>query len=103
MAKRSASVNDVRDALQTIDDPELGVSIVDLGLIYDIAVNGTRTRIQFSLTTPGCPLVGYFQAEIERKAGEVPGIEHVELDLTYDPPWTPDRATEETRIALGMK
>jgi metal-sulfur cluster biosynthetic enzyme len=93
----------VREQLQKVLDPELGISIVDLGLVYGIAVSekGACT-ITMTLTTIGCPLFGVIQKEIEDKAMEIDGIEDVKIDLTFDPPWTPDKMSEESRIRLGL-
>jgi metal-sulfur cluster biosynthetic enzyme len=93
----------VRGQLQKVLDPELGISIVDLGLVYGIAISekGICT-ITMTLTTIGCPLFGVIQKEIEDKTMEIDGIEDVKIDLTFDPPWTPDKMSEESRIRLGL-
>lgn len=93
----------VREQLKNVLDPELGISIIDLGLVYDIVVSKEGTCvITMTLTTIGCPLFGVIQKEIEDKAMEIDGIEDVKIDLTFDPPWTPDKMSEESRIRLGL-
>ena len=93
----------VRAKLKLVLDPELGVSIVDLGLIYGISVSkdGVCT-ITMTLTTIGCPLFGQIQKEIEDRVMELEAIEEVKIDLTFDPPWTAEKMTEEARITLGL-
>lgn len=93
----------IKDQLQKVLDPELGISIVDLGLIYGIVISDEGACIiTMTLTTIGCPLFGVIQKEIEDRVMEVEGIEDVKIDLTFDPPWTPDKMSEESRIMLGL-
>lgn len=93
----------VREKLRLVLDPELGVSIVDLGLIYGISVSKENIcTITMTLTTIGCPLFGQIQKEIEDRVMELEVIEEVKIDLTFDPPWTADKMTEEARITLGL-
>lgn len=93
----------VREKLHEVLDPELGVSIVDLGLIYEVLVsNDGVCVITMTLTTIGCPLFGQIQKEIEDKVMEVNGVEDITIDLTFDPPWTPDKMAESAKIELGL-
>lgn len=94
----------VKKKLKLVLDPELGVSILDLGLIYEIVVNkeGICT-ITMTLTTIGCPLFAQIQKEIEDRVLEIPEVNDVKIDLTFDPPWTVDMMTEETKIQLGLE
>jgi metal-sulfur cluster biosynthetic enzyme len=85
------SRDDVLRALRTVFDPELGLSIVDLGLVYDVAIDVGRVRILMTLTEPGCPIHDAMQGWVERAVGAVPGVEAVDVAITFDPPWTPDR------------
>lgn len=93
----------VEEKLRLVLDPELGVSIVDLGLIYGISVSkeGVCT-ITMTLTTIGCPLFGQIQKEIEDRVMELDMIEDVKVDLTFDPPWGVDKMTEDAKIQLGL-
>lgn len=94
---------EAEEKLKLVLDPELGVSVWDLGLIYDIAVSKEGVcLITMTLTTIGCPLFGQIQKEIEDRVMEIPDIEEVKIELTFDPPWTPDKMNEETRIRLGL-
>jgi metal-sulfur cluster biosynthetic enzyme len=93
----------IRQKLTEVLDPELGVSIVDLGLIYNVEVdNHGVCLITMTLTTIGCPLFGQIQKEIEDKVMEVEEVEEVTIDLTFDPPWTPDKMSESAKIDLGL-
>jgi len=104
MGKSSKNLQEaVKDKLKLVLDPELGVSILDLGLIYEIIINkeGVCT-ITMTLTTIGCPLFAQIQKEIEDRVMEIPEINEVKIELTFDPPWTVDKMTEETKIKLGL-
>lgn len=93
----------IKDKLKLVLDPELGVSILDLGLIYEIVTNKEGVCvITMTLTTIGCPLFAQIQKEIEDRVMEIPEINEVKIDLTFDPPWTIDKMTEEAKIQLGL-
>lgn len=93
----------VRNQLQKVLDPELGISIVELGLIYGIAVDHDgKCIITMTLTTMGCPLFGQIQKEIEGRVMELEAINEVETSLTFDPPWTIEKMTPEAKIQLGL-
>ena len=81
----------VEQALEGVLDPELGLSVVALGMIYGIDVDGTTARIRMTLTAQGCPLHEVMVEAVRAAAGSVPGIERAEVELVFDPPWTPDR------------
>ena len=93
----------VREKLHLVLDPELGISIVELGLIYGIAVDAEgKCIITMTLTTMGCPLFGQIQKEIEDRVMELDAVEDVEISLTFDPPWTMEKMTPEAKIQLGL-
>ena len=91
------------DALQTVYDPEIPVNIYDLGLIYkiDIADNG-EVKIDMSLTAPGCPVAGEMPGMVARAVEEVEGAGEIEVLLVWEPAWTPERMSEDAKLALGM-
>ena len=93
----------VIEALQTVHDPEIPVNIYELGLIYelDLGPDGS-TLIQMSLTAPGCPVAGEMPGQVAEAVAAVPGVGEVEVTLVWDPPWTPERMSEDARLALGM-
>jgi len=94
--------DEVIEALRQVEDPELGMDIVDLGLLYDVEVRGSNVKVIHSLTSMGCPAGPLIQQDIDRVAHEVPGVEDVEIELTWDPPWTPDRMSDDAKFILGF-
>jgi len=91
----------VVEALRKVYDPEIPVNIYDLGLVYDVQVEGRRVRIKMTLTAPGCPMSVFLPSLVEEAVrAEVPEAEEVEVELVWDPPWTPLRVTEEGRRRL---
>jgi metal-sulfur cluster biosynthetic enzyme len=96
------SVDDIEAALTNVIDPELGLDFVELGLIYGIEVEGGDVHITFTLTSPGCPIGPQVSEQIEEFVSDVPGVESVESSMTFAPPWTPDRMSEDAKFALGF-
>jgi len=93
---------DVVEALHQVEDPELGMDIVELGLMYDVEVDGPRVRVLYSLTSMGCPAGPMIEDGIVEAARTLPGVEEVEAELTFDPPWTPDRMSDDAKFILGF-
>lgn len=93
-------VDQIHDVLRTIDDPEMPISIVDLGIVDDVAVQAGTATIRILPTFVGCPALEMLKAEIIRKASAVAGIGHVDVHFTFDPPWTPDRISPAGRADL---
>jgi metal-sulfur cluster biosynthetic enzyme len=93
---------EVFEALKQVEDPELGMDIVELGLLYDVEVDGPRVKVTHSLTSMGCPAGPMIQEDIVRTAREVNGVEEVEIELTWDPHWTPDRMSDDAKFILGI-
>jgi metal-sulfur cluster biosynthetic enzyme len=96
------SENDLLEALRQVEDPELGMDVVDLGLVYEVQVEGPKVKILYSLTSMGCPAGPLIAGDMERVSREVPGVEDVELELTFDPPWTPDKMSDDAKFILGF-
>ncbi len=96
------SQNDLLEALRQVEDPELGMDVVDLGLVYEVEVEGAKVKIIYSLTSMGCPAGPLIAGDMERVSREVPGVEDVELELVFDPPWTPDRMSDDAKFILGF-
>ncbi len=93
----------VEKALDTISDPELGISIFQLGLIYGVEVDKKgNVRIIMTLTTIGCPLFDQIKELIVEAVGNLKGVKTVDVELTFEPPWTPDTMSEEAKIQLGF-
>lgn len=90
-AESEELVGRIRDTLRTIVDPEMGSNIVDLGLIYDIAVQeGGLVRVTMTTTIKGCPATAFLKEAVQNCVWYVPGVEYAEVRLTYEPPWTPE-------------
>ena len=96
------SKEEVVEALREVEDPELGMDIVELGLLYDVEVEGSKVKVIHSLTSMGCPAGPMIQQDIDSVARAVPGVEDVEIELTWDPPWTPDRMSDDAKFILGF-
>jgi metal-sulfur cluster biosynthetic enzyme len=96
------TVDDVTEALRQVFDPELGLDIVELGLLYDVQIVGDAVTVIYSLTSIGCPAGPLLNEQILEAVSELPGVERVELQLTWDPPWTPERMSEDAKLLLGF-
>lgn len=93
---------EVRDALKGVKDPELGLDLVVLGLVYDIEVNDTDVKATISLTSPMCPVAGQIVEDARAAIESVEGVDGVDVELTFDPPWTPERMSPLIRSSLGL-
>lgn len=94
----------IEDVLKTIPDPEIGVSLWDLGLIYGITIDkktGTVT-VKMTLTTIGCPLFNLISDPIKTEVGKIEGVKGVDVELTFDPPWTTEKMSEDAKKQLGF-
>jgi metal-sulfur cluster biosynthetic enzyme len=96
------SVEDVQEVLRDVIDPELGLDFVELGLIYDVEIEGGNVKITYTLTTPACPIGPQVSEQIEEYVSELDGVEQVEPVMTFSPPWTPERMSEDAKFALGF-
>ena len=92
----------VEKALKEIMDPELNISLWDLGLIYDLNIKGGHVEVVMTLTSVGCPLFGTIQGDIEQRVGKIKGVTQVSVELTFEPPWSMDRMSDEARANLGF-
>lgn len=98
----------IKLACQQVHDPEIPVNIYELGLIYDIKTepapegDGHNVTVTMTLTSPACPVAGELPLEVQRNIAKLPGVKHVEVDLTFDPPWGPDRMSDVAKVTLGM-
>ena len=94
---------DVFNALKGVIDPELGINVVDLGLVYGVEINEEVVRVEMTLTSPGCPLAGLIDQMVKSAVGKLKGVERVELELVWDPPWIPAMMSEEVREEFGVE
>ncbi len=92
----------VIEALKAIFDPEIPVNIYDLGLIYDVEIDEGHAKVTMTLTTPHCPVAESMPAEVELRVGAVPGVGSAEVNLVWDPPWDPQKMSDEAKLELGM-
>src|SRR3954453_1446124 len=95
------TVDDVEDALTNVIDPELGLDFVELGLIYGVEMEDGHVHVTFSLTTPACPIGPQVTEQIDEFVSELEGVKSVEATMTFTPPWSPDRMSEDAKFALG--
>jgi metal-sulfur cluster biosynthetic enzyme len=90
------------DALRAVEDPELGMDIVELGLLYDVEVEGPKVKVIHTLTSMGCPVGPMIQENIDQIARSMPEVEEVEVELTWDPPWSPEKMSDDAKFILGF-
>ena len=103
MATREEIRPQVEDALKTVDDPELGIDIYNLGLVYAVDINENNdVKVEFTLTTMGCPIAPMIDAEIKQATADIEGIGEVTTELVMYPPWSPEKMTPLARSALGF-
>jgi FeS assembly SUF system protein len=94
--------DDIVSALKTVYDPEIPADIFELGLIYKVDIEDDRmVKIMMTLTAPGCPVAGEMPGWVENAVSSVEGVSGVEVEMTFDPPWTPERMSEEAQVAVG--
>lgn len=95
----------VTEVLKTVLDPELALNIVDLGLVYEILVEGPKGDgivVKMTLTTPACPMGPELVDEVKAKLSKLPGVKKVGVEIVWDPPWTPEKMSEQAKIELGL-
>lgn len=90
------------EALKTVYDPEIPVNIYEMGLIYDIDIEGGEVKVKMTLTSPGCPVAGSLPGEVKAKVETVPGVASADVELVWEPTWNPSMMSEAARLQLGM-
>jgi len=93
--------DEIMTALKQVFDPEIGVNIVDLGLIYGLDVDGTHVHVDLTLTSPGCPMGPQMIRDVHAELARLPGMEKVDVDLVWSPPWHPSMMSEAAKDELG--
>lgn len=93
---------DVFEALRVVEDPELGMDIVELGLLYDADVEDSKVHVTFTLTSMGCPVGPMIEQQIRETVEGMEGVQEVEAELTWDPPWTPEKMSDDAKFILGF-
>ena len=97
-----ATVEDVTEALSNVIDPELGLDFVELGLVYEVEVDGGRVDITFTLTTPACPIGPQVSEQMQEFVGELDGVDEVVPHTVFSPAWSPEKMSEDAKFALGF-
>jgi len=97
-----ATREDVIEALRVVEDPELGMDIVELGLLYDAEVQGSRVHVTYSLTSMGCPVGPLIEQQIRETVEAIDGVEKVDVEITWTPPWTPEKMSDDAKFILGF-
>lgn len=90
------------EALERVVDPELGLDVVSLGLIYSLAIEGSSAKVEMTMTSPGCPVADELLMRANNEILKVPGVESAEVRLVWSPPWTPEMMSIEAKMALGL-
>jgi len=93
----------VRSKLMEVLDPEIGINIVDLGLIYEVKVDGAQVNIKMTFTTPACPLLGFIVNNVQSKVRELKGVSDVQVQFVWEPRWTPERMSKDAKKQLGLE
>ncbi len=101
-AGEGVSEANVEQALRSVYDPEIPVNLLDLGLVYDVRVEGGVVHITMTLTAPGCGMGPVLVDDVKYRVGKVPGVSEVEVELVFDPPWSREMMSEEAQLELGM-
>ena len=102
MPEATVTTEAIYDALKTVYDPEIPVNVVDLGLVYDVQVTGSDVYVQMTLTFPGCGMGPYIGQQAEWAVQELDGVEEVQIEMVFDPPWSPELISESARAELGL-
>ncbi len=97
---RTINEEEVWEALKVVTDPEIGIDVVNLGLVYGVDIADSSVKVRMTLTSMGCPATGLIEFQAKEAVGTVDGVDDVEVEFTFDPPWSPDRMTEEGRDML---
>ncbi len=92
----------VLDALKDCYDPHLAVSVVDLGLIYGVKIDGERVEVDMTLTAPGCPMAALISEDVQSRIAKIEGVKEAKVNVVFDPPWTPERLSPEAKKLLGL-
>jgi FeS assembly SUF system protein len=101
--ENSEMMEKIIEQVRTCYDPEIPVNVYDLGLIYDIDINKRgKVKIEMTLTSPACPVAGILPGQVQSRVEQVPGVKKAKVELVWDPPWSPQRMSEEAKLELGM-
>lgn len=102
MVQATVTREEVLEALRSVYDPEIPINVVDLGLVYEVKVNGGNIYVQMTLTAPGCGMGPHIAQQAEWAVADLDGVEDVQIEMVFDPPWSPDLISEEAKAQLGL-
>jgi metal-sulfur cluster biosynthetic enzyme len=97
---KTINEEEVWEVLKVVTDPEIGIDVVNLGLVYGIDIAESTVKVRMTLTSMGCPATGLIEFQAKEAVGTIDGVDEVQVEFTFDPPWSPDRMTEEGRDML---
>ena len=95
------SKEEILKRLEQVEDPELGINIVDLGLVYDVKIEGKKVFIKITFTTPACPLMNHMLNDVKAKLEDMEDLD-IEVDVVFDPPWSPEKMSKKAKMKLGI-
>ncbi len=93
---------EILEEMKVVSDPEIGMDIVNLGLVYDIQIDGDQVYIKMTMTAPTCPVTPWILAEAQKVVENMPGVEAADIELVWEPPWNPEMMSDEAREELNM-
>lgn len=102
LAAPAATEEQVVEVLRTVYDPEIPVNIYEMGLIYDIAIEGGRVDVKMTLTSPACPVAGTLPGEVQAKIEDVAGVDSADVEIVWNPVWNPGMMSEAAKLELGV-
>jgi len=97
------TMEEIVKALKECYDPEIPVNVWDLGLIYDVNVDGDKVHVKMTLTAPGCPMHSFISQEVQQKLQSVNGVKEATVEVVWDPPWSPDKMNPDAKVQLGIE
>ncbi len=100
--KNMVTKEQILEELKVVEDPEIGMDVVNLGLIYEVNINGDKILIKMTMTAPTCPVTPWILSEVQKIVENIEGVEMADVELVWEPPWNPERMSEEAREALNM-
>lgn len=102
MPEATVTQEEVMEALKNVYDPEIPINVVDLGLVYDVKVDSSNVYVQMTLTAPGCGMGPFIAQQAEWAIADIDGVEDVQIEVVFDPPWSPDLISEDAKGKLGL-
>ncbi|MFL2630727.1 MAG: metal-sulfur cluster assembly factor [Thermodesulfobacteriota bacterium] len=102
MSELNLTKEKVLEVLSDVYDPEIPIDIVNLGLVYDVEIDGTIVNLKMTMTSPGCPSAREIVLESQTLVSEIEGVSEANVEIVWDPPWTPEKMSDEARVSMGM-